>query len=229
MLSGIGPAEHLAEHGIPVLADRPGVGRNLQDHLELYLQVRSRSPSRLYRHYNWSRSSRSAPAGCSRSRASARQPVRGRPPSCARDRASNIPTSSTTSCRSPVAIRRPRRGPRPRLPGACRPDALALARHRALRERRTRGRRRASASATWPHAKDWSDFRHCVRLTREIFAQPAFAPYAAGRSSRAGGQSDDEIDGFVRENVESAYHPCGTCPPRPPRRPAGGRRPRGAG
>jgi choline dehydrogenase len=33
MLSGIGPADHLAEHSIPVLVDSPGVGANLQDHL----------------------------------------------------------------------------------------------------------------------------------------------------------------------------------------------------
>jgi choline dehydrogenase-like flavoprotein len=37
LLSGIGPAEHLREHGIPVLLDRPGVGANLQDHLQLRL------------------------------------------------------------------------------------------------------------------------------------------------------------------------------------------------
>ena len=36
MLSGIGPAAHLAEHGIDVVADRPGVGGNLQDHLDLF-------------------------------------------------------------------------------------------------------------------------------------------------------------------------------------------------
>jgi choline dehydrogenase-like flavoprotein len=35
MLSGVGPAAHLAEHGIPVLLDRPGVGQNLHDHLQL--------------------------------------------------------------------------------------------------------------------------------------------------------------------------------------------------
>jgi choline dehydrogenase len=37
LLSGIGPAEHLREHGIAVLLDRPGVGANLQDHLQLRL------------------------------------------------------------------------------------------------------------------------------------------------------------------------------------------------
>ncbi len=35
LLSGVGPAEHLQEHGIPVVLDRPGVGANLQDHLQL--------------------------------------------------------------------------------------------------------------------------------------------------------------------------------------------------
>ncbi len=37
MLSGVGPAEHLAEHGIPVVSDQPGVGQNLQDHHSAFL------------------------------------------------------------------------------------------------------------------------------------------------------------------------------------------------
>jgi len=51
-----------------------------------------------------------------------------------------------------------------------------------------------------------------VRLTREIFGQAAFDPYR-GREIQpgAGVQSDDEIDDFIREHAESAYHPCGTC------------------
>jgi choline dehydrogenase len=60
--------------------------------------------------------------------------------------------------------------------------------------------------------EDWRDFRRAIRLTREIFAAPAMAKYggeeiAPGESV----QSDDGIDTFVRENVESAFHPCGTC------------------
>ena len=43
-LSGIGPADELAALGIPVVADRPGVGENLQDHLEFYFQVASKEP-----------------------------------------------------------------------------------------------------------------------------------------------------------------------------------------
>ncbi len=62
------------------------------------------------------------------------------------------------------------------------------------------------------HADDWRDFRRCIRLAREIFAQPAFAPYAGPEiQPGAGVDSDDELDAFVRAEVESAYHPCGTA------------------
>jgi choline dehydrogenase len=44
MLSGIGPAAHLAEHGIDVVADLPGVGQNLQDHIELSLVYQLNGP-----------------------------------------------------------------------------------------------------------------------------------------------------------------------------------------
>ncbi len=52
MLSGIGPAEHLADHGIEVVADRPGVGANLQDHLEVYVQQECTQPITLYSKLN---------------------------------------------------------------------------------------------------------------------------------------------------------------------------------
>jgi choline dehydrogenase len=60
--------------------------------------------------------------------------------------------------------------------------------------------------------QDWADFRHCIRLTREIFAQEAFAPFRGKEiQPGAGAQTDDELDDFIRDEVESAYHPCGTC------------------
>ena len=52
MLSGIGPAAHLAEHGIKPRADRAGVGQNLQDHLELYLQYAASQPITLFKYWN---------------------------------------------------------------------------------------------------------------------------------------------------------------------------------
>ena len=48
MLSGIGPAAHLAAHGIEIVADRPGVGQNLQDHLEVYIQMAASQPVSLF-------------------------------------------------------------------------------------------------------------------------------------------------------------------------------------
>lgn len=62
------------------------------------------------------------------------------------------------------------------------------------------------------HEEDWRDFRHCIRLTREIFGQKAFDPYR-GKEIQPGAdvQTDDELDDFIREHVESAYHPCGTA------------------
>ena len=60
--------------------------------------------------------------------------------------------------------------------------------------------------------QDWEDFRTCIRLTREIFGQEAFKPYIKHEIQPGSAlQSNDELDGFIREHVESAYHPCGTC------------------
>ena len=47
-LSGIGPAMKLRQHGIDVHADLPGVGENLQDHLDLLVQYRCKQPVSLY-------------------------------------------------------------------------------------------------------------------------------------------------------------------------------------
>jgi choline dehydrogenase len=62
------------------------------------------------------------------------------------------------------------------------------------------------------HPDDWTQIRACVRLTREIFAQAAFDPYR-GREIQPGADvtSDEAIDAFVRDKLESAYHPAGTC------------------
>ena len=62
------------------------------------------------------------------------------------------------------------------------------------------------------HEKDWVDFRKAIRLAREIFAQDAFKNLICHEIQPGEAvQSDDELDQFIREHVESAYHPCGTC------------------
>ncbi len=211
MLSGIGPAAHLAEHGIEVLADRPGVGANLQDHLEVYIQQASLQPITLYRHWNlfgkgWSglqwllsksglgASNHFESAGFIRSRAGVDYP--------------DIQFHFL-----PIAVR---------YDGRAAAEGHGYQAHVGPMRARSRGE--VSLRSADPRAapvirfnymseeQDWIDFRHCVRITREIFAQPAFDPYR-GKEIQPGEevQSDDEIDAFLRAQAESAYHPCGTC------------------
>ncbi len=62
------------------------------------------------------------------------------------------------------------------------------------------------------HEDDWEDFRQCIRLTRELFAQKAFDPYR-GKEIQPGSdvETDEQLNAFIKEHVESAFHPCGTC------------------
>jgi choline dehydrogenase len=62
------------------------------------------------------------------------------------------------------------------------------------------------------HPDDWEEFRACIRLTRELFLQPAMEKYA-GPEIQPGNEvvSDEQIDNFIRQHAETAYHPCGTC------------------
>lgn len=211
MLSGIGPAAHLAEHGIAVIADRPGVGANLQDHLEVYVQQECRQPITLYSKLNWvskaligaqwlffrtglGTSNHFEAAAFLRSRAGVRYP--------------DIQYHF--------------------LPVAIRYDGQAAARIHGFQAHvgpmRSTSRGSVTLRSSDPRAapvirfnymseeQDWIDFRHCVRLTREIFAQKAFDPYR-GREIAPGEdvKTDEAIDAFIRDHVESAYHPCGTC------------------
>ena len=62
------------------------------------------------------------------------------------------------------------------------------------------------------HPDDWEEMRAGVRLTREIFQHPAFAPWR-GREIQPGADcvTDEQIDAFIAEHVESALHPSCTC------------------
>ena len=211
MLSGIGPAAHLAQHGITPLVDRPGVGQNLQDHLEIYLQMAAKQPVSLYSYWNlWGKalvgaqwlftrkglgaSNQFESAGFIRSRAGVDYP--------------DIQFHFL-----PIAVR---------YDGQAAAEGHGFQAH--VGPMRSASRGAISLASGDPEAaprilfnymsdpQDWEDFRTCIRLTREIFAQPAFAPFAGAEiQPGAALQSDAELDGFLREHVESAYHPCGTC------------------
>jgi len=211
MLSGIGPGAHLTEHGIEVVADRPGVGANLQDHLEMYIQMAASQPITLYKHWNllskaaigaqWlflkrgmGASNQFESAGFIRSKA-------------------GIPYPDIQFHFLPLAVR---------YDGQAAAEGHGFQAHTGPMRSRSRGAvtLRSANPADDPvirfnymsHPEDWDEFRTCIRLTREIFAQDAFQPFVKHEIQPGEAfQTDAELDDAVREHAESAYHPCGTC------------------
>ncbi len=211
MLSGIGPAAQLREHGIEVIADRPGVGENLQDHLEVYLQQECTQPITLYSKLDWA----------SRALIGARWLL------------FKTGVGASNHFES-VGFVRSRAGvdyPDIQfhfLPVAIRYDGKAAARahgfqvHVGPMRSPSRGHVRLKSADPraapairfnyMSHDDDWRDFRRCIRLAREVFAQPAFDPFRGPEiAPGAAAQNDADLDEYIREHVESSYHPCGTC------------------
>lgn len=210
-LSGIGPGADLQRHGIPVVADRRGVGANLQDHLEFYFQVACREPVTLYSHMNpfakgligarWvlfrdglGATNHFETCGFIRSRA-------------------GIPYPDIQFHFLPAAVR---------YDGAAHVDRHGFQAHVGPMRSKSKGhvRLRSPDPADKPsilfnymsHPDDWEEMRACVRLTREIFAQEPFDRWR-GEEIQPGADvvTDEAIDAFVREHVESAYHPSCTA------------------
>ena len=210
-LSGLGPAAELRQHGIAVVRDLPGVGENLQDHLEFYFQIACKEPVTLYSSMNlWSR---------------ARIGARWLLLKDGLGATNHFETGGFIRSRAGV--------PYPDiqfhfLPLAVTYDGSSLAREHGFQAHvgpmRSRSRgfvRLASANPLdhpkirfnyLSHADDRAEMRACVRLTREIFAQTAFDRYR-GREIQPGVDvvTDEQIDAFVRDKVETAYHPSCTC------------------
>lgn len=211
MLSGIGPAKHLAEYGIPVVADRPGVGQNLQDHMELYIQQESTQPITLNSILNpFSKALIGARWLFFKSGLGATNHF-----------------EAAAFVRSAPGIDYPDIQYH-FIPAAVRYDGKAAAKSHGFQAHvgpmRSKSRGSVTLRSHDPNAKpvirfnymshpdDWADFRHCIRLTREIFGQAAFDPFRGEEISPGSNvQSDDELDAFIRAHSESAYHPCGTC------------------
>jgi choline dehydrogenase len=191
-LSGVGPAAELHEHGIELVADRPGVGENLQDHLEFYFQVACTQPVTLYS--SMGLIARAMIGGFIRSRA-------------------GVPYPDIQFHFLPLAVT---------YDGSSLAHEHGFQAHVGPMRSKSRGHvRLASADVRdkpkilfnyLSHPDDLEEFRAGLRLTREIFAQKAFDPYR-GREIQPGKdvQTDDEIDSFVRSKVESAYHPSCSC------------------
>ena len=210
-LSGIGPAEELRRHGLPVIADRPGVGENLQDHLEFYFQIASKLPVTLYSVMN--------PLA---------QFLIGARWVLLKDGLGA--TNHFESCgfiRSRAGIRYPDIQYH-FLPLAVTYDGQSMAKQHGFQAHvgpmrsKSRGwvRLRSPEPSAKPeirfnymsHPDDWEEMRACVRLTREIFAQAPFDPYRGEELQPGSHVTDDAaIDAFIRDKVETAYHPSCSC------------------
>lgn len=210
-LSGIGDPLRLKPLGIDVHHSLPGVGENLQDHPEVHIQWHCKQPVTLNNHMNllskgliglqWLLFRKGLGA-----------------------------TNHFEAC---AFIRHKAGISYPNieyhfLPGAIQYDGkstasghgfqvlCAVSRPRSRGYVRTRSTDPREAPAIlynfMDDGQDWEEMRAGIRLIREVMSMPAMQPFA-GEEIRPGRQvqSDDEINAYIRDKTESAYHPCGTC------------------
>ena len=208
--SGIGPGQVLQAAGVDVIADRQGVGGNLQDHLEVYFQVKCLQPITLNKHLNvFSKGMIGLRWLLSRSGLGASNQF-----------------ETLGFIRSDKGISYPDIQFH-FLPGAIRYDGKRASEghgfqmHIGPMRSKSRGHvhiRNSDISSApeikfnyMSHDDDWIEFRRCIRLGREILSMPAMDAFR-GDEIQPGNDvtSDDGIDDFIREHAESAYHPCGT-------------------
>ncbi len=211
MLSGVGPAAELATHGITVVSDRSGVGANLQDHLEIYMQYAAAQPVTLFKYWNlWGKATVGAQWLFTGTGLGASNQFEA----CAfiRSRA-GIDYPDIQYHFLPIAVR---------YDGKAVAEGHGFQAHVGPMRSKSRGSVTLQSSDPkdhpvirfnyMSHPEDWEEFRTCIRLTREVFGQAAMEPFVKSEL-RPGpsAQTDAELDDFLRAHVESAYHPCGTA------------------
>jgi len=210
-LSGIGDKDILEKAGVDVKHHLPGVGQNLQDHLEFYFQYKCKQPITLNRKLGLiSKGLIGARWLLNRSGLGATNHFE----SCAFIRSkADVEWPDIQYHFLPAAIR---------YDGKSAFDGDGFQMHVGHNKPKSRGSvTLQSANPTVPpkilfnylqHPDDIEGFRACVRLTREIIAQSAFDDFRDGEIQPGEHiQTDEEIDAFVREAVESAYHPSCSC------------------
>ncbi|MGY0399865.1 MAG: choline dehydrogenase [Ostreibacterium sp.] len=210
-LSGIGPKKVLQDAGIEVVCELAGVGENLQDHLEVYFQVKCSQPVTLNAKLDW----------FSKALIGARWLL---------TKSGLGATNHFESCafiRSRAGLKAPNIQYH-FLPAAMRYDGRSAIKghgyqvHVGPNKPSSRGRVWVASNDAYMPPKiqfnyltseqDKVDWRDCIRLTREILQQQAFAHYDDGIiQPQVSIESDEAIDEWVRANVESAYHPSCTC------------------
>lgn len=209
--SGVGPADLLRQFDVPVVLDLPGVGANLQDHLEIYQQYECKQPVSLAPALKWwnqpqigaewlffgtgvGASNQFEAGGFIRSDESFTWP---------NIQYHFLPVAINYNGSNPIKVH-------------------SFQAHMGSMRSPSRGRIQLRSKNPHDHPsilfnymateQDWREFRAGIRITRNIMRQPALAPYV-GREISPGVavQTDAELDAFVREHAETAFHPCGSC------------------
>ena len=210
-VSGIGPKEVIAAAGVGLVHDLPGVGENLQDHLEFNFQYRCKQPITL-----------NSKLGLLSKALIGIQWILFK---TGLGRSNHF--ESCAFIRSKAGIKWPDIQYH-FLPGAITYDGTVAFKghgfqvHVGHNKPTSRGNIKIVSSDIKQHPKiifnyletevDKQGFRDCVHLTREIMAQPAMDAFREDViQPREDVQSDAHIDAFIRQSVDSAYHPSCSC------------------
>jgi choline dehydrogenase len=211
MLSGIGDADALKSAGVAPVHHLPGVGRNLQDHLEIYVQYESLQPITLFSALKpWNKVRIGLQWYLLKSGLGATNHfeaggfIRSRP---------GIQHPDLQYHFLPMAVRYDGRNPSDRHGFQAHVGPMRSKSRGYLALRNDDPREHPVIDPRYmSHEEDWQEMRAAVRLTREIFAQAAFDPYrGAELMPGADVQTDAEIDAWIARNCESAYHPSCSC------------------
>ncbi len=211
MLSGVGDADHLKKLDIPLIQHLPGVGKNLQDHLDLYIQYNCKKPITLH-HATWKYPHKMVAIGLewflkkTGMGASAHLEsggfIHSRPGITHPDLQYHFLPGSLTGQLTP--------GPCHAMQAHCSPMRATSLGTITLKSKNP-GDYPLLDPNYLSTERDIIDIRTAVRLTREIFQQEAFDQYRGDPiSPQEHIQTDAQIDEWVRQHTESAYHPSCT-------------------
>ena len=220
MLSGIGPGDELRRHGIPVVHGLPGVGRNLQDHVDCVLAYACTKPITLYRELRADRMIRSVAEGMLFGRGiattfpyEAGAFLKSRPEKVAPD----IQVHFMPALESAANLHVPnpfRKAPLEETHGfsmrvgPVNPESKGWIGLRSADP--------ADAPLIQPnYLQDETDCRTTIasiRMVRDVIAQPAFDAYRGAELAPGDGlQSDADLTAWLRANAMTTFHPVGTC------------------
>ena len=210
MVSGVGPADHLKDKGIEIVHELKGVGKNLQDHLETYIQQECKTPDTLYSYVNklsmmkigiqWFLN-KSGPCSTSFLEAGG---------FCKSSTDKDYPNIQFHFFPAFVIDH-----------GLVDPDRHGFQLHASLNQPKSRGEITLNSSNPYDYPKiqfnylkeeyDLEETVKCVHVAREILNQSSMKPYA-GREIGPGekANSDEEIREYIRSKAETAYHPSCT-------------------